>query len=311
MTFTDEPLHEIVAWLRQGLETLPPGETLEMTVLDPDLSQGCYTGERLEVEGKIYRHHSYRSWLDLAERLGCRFLTPERVDEIGVRLRFTPLNFTRSPHTHAPEDATEKYGAASPFASIDKLEEPAFLLDYEEALARVGLQPESAVLDLGVNTGDEFTPFERLIPPGVYENISFTGIDHAESVVLRARERFPAPNFRFFQEDINRLGNLNLPRFDLVISVGTLQSPGVRSHEVFRALIQHHLKERSGLILGFPNCRYVDGEVVYGARVKNLREPEGSLLIKDLAFYKKYLQQHRFRVFVTGKYYLFLTGVRR
>ena len=63
-------------------------------------------------------------------------------------------------------------------------------------------------------------------------------------------------------------------------------------------------------MLGFPNSRFRDGEVVYGARVRNLREPDLSLLVKDLSFYRRYLHQHGFRTFLGGKYDLLLTAVR-
>ena len=62
-------------------------------------------------------------------------------------------------------------------------------------------------------------------------------------------------------------------------------------------------------ILGFPNCRYQDGDTLYGARMKNFSQPELSLLIKDVSFYKKYLQQHRKKVFITGRHYILVTGV--
>jgi hypothetical protein len=63
------------------------------------------------------------------------------------------------------------------------------------------------------------------------------------------------------------------------------------------------------VIFGWPNCRYVDGEVEFGARVKNLRQPELGLVIKDIAFYRKYLSQHHRQVFVTGKHYLLVTAI--
>lgn len=110
--------------------------------------------------------------------------------------------------------------------------------------------------------------------------------------------------------DITTLPKPELGRFDLIFSVGTLQSSGVNQDEVFRALFREHLTAGGSFILGFPNCRYESGEVTYGARVKNYRKPDFSLLIKDLAFYKRYFQRHQFQVFVTGKYYLFITAVR-
>ena len=63
------------------------------------------------------------------------------------------------------------------------------------------------------------------------------------------------------------------------------------------------------MILGLPNARYIGGELEHGTRMKNFRQPELGLVIKDIAFYRKYLQQHAMQVFVTGKYELLVTGV--
>lgn len=43
--------------------------------------------------------------------------------------------------------------------------------------------------------------------------------------------------------------------------------------------------------------------------MKNFREPELGLVVKDLAFDRKYLQQHARQVFVTGQHYLLVTAV--
>jgi hypothetical protein len=45
--------------------------------------------------------------------------------------------------------------------------------------------------------------------------------------------------------------------------------------------------------------------------MRNFRQPELGLVIKDVAFYRKYLQQHDREVFVTGHHDLFVTGVAR
>lgn len=283
---------------------------LELCVLNPDLGQGYYSGEVLEVRGNRYRHRPYKTWLDIAERLHCRLLTPLPEGEELVRLRFVPLAPGASWHTQeVAEEITEKYGTSSGFSRINKLEEPTFLLDYQESLSRVNLQPGGAVLDLGINTGDEFALFAKLHPAGIH-TMTFTGIDHAHSALKLARERFPQPNFSFVHADINALATLELGVFDLVISIGTLQSPGINSHDVLRHLVKQRLTPSGSLVLGFPNCRYIDGEIVYGAKMKNFSRPDLSLLVKDLAFYRKYLQQHKFRVFITGKYYIFLTAIR-
>ena len=43
--------------------------------------------------------------------------------------------------------------------------------------------------------------------------------------------------------------------------------------------------------ISIPNCRVIDGETVYGARMVNFRQPELGLLVKDVAFYRKYLSE--------------------
>jgi len=45
-------------------------------------------------------------------------------------------------------------------------------------------------------------------------------------------------------------------------------------------------------------------------RAPNYPYPEMSLLIKDIYWIKKYLQQHKFRVTITGKEYLFVTATK-
>jgi len=74
------------------------------------------------------------------------------------------------------------------------------------------------------------------------------------------------------------------------------------------SIVQNQLKKNGSMILGFPNCRWIDGEMVYGARVKNYPFSEMGLLYKDVIFSKKYLQQKKFRVTITGKDYIFLTA---
>jgi hypothetical protein len=73
-------------------------------------------------------------------------------------------------------------------------------------------------------------------------------------------------------------------------------------------LVQRHLTSSGALLLGWPNARWIDGELLYGATPPNYPFSELSLVIKDLFWIKKYLQQHRFRVVITGREYLFLEG---
>jgi SAM-dependent methyltransferase len=295
--FRAEPLSEILAHLEAARAS---GAPLAVCVLDPDLGRGRYAGELVDHAGDAFVHRPWRVWVDLAERLGLRMCTPRPSSTPGlVVIGFEPLVDDRP---RAPGAAAERYGHGSAFARIAKLEDPGFVLDLADALARARLGPRPRVLDLGVNTGDELTVIQRAAP-----DCDVVGIDHSATALAIARARFP--RFRFVEADLGALASLDLGTFDLVISLNTLQSPGVDDRAVLRQVVQHHLAAAGAVILGMPNSRYVDGELVYGARMKNFRQPELGLLIKDVAFYRKYLQQHHRQVFVTGKHYVLVTGV--
>lgn len=302
--FTDEPLVVLLRHLQEVLATGAAGVSIE--VPDPDLGRGRYPGERV---GTLV-HRPLRGWCDLAEGLGCRLRTPRAVDATHVELRFEPLGPEAAWHVEGREGEEdvrqERYGTASAFARLHKLEDPGFLLPWLQALGRVSLPPGARVLDLGVNRGDELAALAWLPHP---QDLQLVGVDHSASALAEARQRFPDPRHRFIEADLGALPE-DLGRFDLVLSVGTLQSPGVDDHALLRRLVQEHLTPRGSLLLGFPNSRFRDGEVVYGARVRNLREPDLSLLVKDLSFYRRYLHQHGFRTFLGGKYDLLLTAVR-
>ncbi len=297
--FRREALVEIVRWMQAELAA---GATLlEVSVLDPDRGRGWYAGELVEE----HIHRPYRVWIELADRLGLRMLTPRQGDQPLVTLRFERLDPSERLRA-TTEDATERYGTDSPFARISKHEDPGFVLDLADAIERTrrsGRGAGARVLDLGVNTGDELALMREL---GL-RDARFTGIDHSASAIAEARVRFP--DVELHVADLNALESLGLGRFDLVVSIGTLQSPGVDDREVVRRVVQHHLAPEGSVFLGFPNCRYLDGELEHGTRMKNFRQPELGLLVKDAAFYRKYLQQHGKQVFVTGHHYLLVTGV--
>lgn len=277
-----------------------------LDVLDPDLGRGRYAGETVEVDGIAYIHRPFRVWVDLAERLGLRLRTPRALAPPLVRLIFEPLDTSARLRADA-DDPTERYGTASAFARISKLEDPGFVIDLTEAVERAALAPGARVLDLGINTGDELALLHARVP--VLREATVVGIDHSASAIARARERFAGQRVELYASDLDALPALGLGRFDLVLSIGTLQSPGIDDRELLRRIVQDHLAPHGAVIVGFPNCRYVDGEVEYGTRMKNFRQPELGLLVKDVAFYRKYLQQHRRQVFVTGKHYVLVTGV--
>jgi SAM-dependent methyltransferase len=306
--FTDEPLLEIVGFITGAFER--GASTVRVRVLDPEHGRGRHAGERVEVGGYVHRHRPLRVWVELAERLHARLSTPRSIDGVYIELCFERLD------EHARWDGegdrregarTEKYGSHSGYARITKLEDPSFLLDMADALERVRLPDAPRILDLGINRGDEFELLIALRPEWATQ-ARFVGIDHSSSALAVARNRFPSENFEFIEADLNAIATHELGRFDLVLSLGTLHSPGVDDRSVLRSIVGRWLAPAGGVILGVPNCLYLDGEQLFGARTKNFHQPELGLLIKTVAHWKKYLQQHRRKVYVTGMHHVLVTG---
>ena len=65
------------------------------------------------------------------------------------------------------------------------------------------------------------------------------------------------------------------------------------------------------IVLGVPNSRWIDGEMIYGAKMRNFRESDLSLLLSDIDYAKRYLQQKKFTVRISGKEYIFLTATSK
>lgn len=295
---SDTPLSQIVTELERQLRST---DTAAFLILDPDRCRGSYAGEHLTVEGKTYRCRSWRAWNDLAAQLGCRLLTPERHDEQRLLLRIEKLRYEGSFHR---EKQSEKYDPESTFARIRKNEEPAFYLPYLRALHRLGVQSRERILALGPNRGDELEP---IFASGFRGEI--LGIDLSAAALQEAQTRFGS-RLRTRIHDLNRLNELPPERFDLILSIGTLQSPGIELKPLMMHLVQERLNPDGAILLGWPNARWQDGELTYGARPRHYSFSELSLVIKDLFWIKKYLQQHRYRVVITGREYLFLEATR-
>jgi SAM-dependent methyltransferase len=299
----DQSLRDVIAAIRAELAT---STTIELRALDPDEAQGRYAGEK--IDGRI--HRPWRVWLDVAERLGLRLLTPTKSEPPYVTIRFAALDpKARLDYAARGTEETERYGAESEFARVDKAEDPGFLLDFADALERCGLVERAStsqrILDLGVNTGDELALIRTLLPD---LPATLVGVDHSASAIAVAKDRFANdPRFELHCADVNQ--PMSYGQFDLVVTISTLQSAGLDDRDLIRRIVQNHLAPGGSVIIGVPNCRYVDGEVEYGARMRNFRQPELGLVVKDIAFYRKYFQQHHMQVFVTGKHYLFVTAV--
>jgi len=210
---------------------------------------------------------------------------------------------------HNEERSNEKYGVESEFFSIDKTKEFSFLHYYIEALKFVDIYSKKSILNIGVNKGDEFLVIQKLLSQDKFRAKEFLGLDYSKSAIEFAKKEFEEyENVNFTCADINELEKIELDRYELLISIGTLQSSNINFNAKFMELFQNHLAKEGAVVLGFPNCRWIDGEMVYGAKVPNYSFNEMGLVLKDIHFCKKYLQQKGYRVVITGKDYLFLSA---
>jgi len=277
-------------------------------VLSPDCGK-FYSGSKVAIEGERYIYRSLKSWIDLANTLHCKMLIPKPLNDTIVQMTFEQCSSHHS--FHHTQDSTEKYGTQSEFALIDKSNEFAFAYYYLQALAMLNFDSIERVINLGINRGDEFATLQELLSPQQFNAIEWVGVDYAPSTIEYAKNRFKAhSNMHFFAHDINTLSKLQLGRFDLLITIATLQSVNSNFKKLFMDLVQQLLHTKSSIVMGFPNSRWVDGELIYGAKVPHYNHSELSTLIKDIYFCKKYLQQHNYRVRIFGKEYLFLVATK-
>ena len=292
--------------LESRLQNLISKDIIEFEVLNPDYVDSTYSGNILQINDIFYLYHGYKAWSDLAHILKCRMLTPLVKESHLVVIRYQKLNPDISFHAETT-DVESKYGLDSIFSQIHKMQEPAFLYYYKQALANVHINKRLRILNLGVNSGDEFECIQEYASN--FENLELVGVDYCSSAIKHAKIKFSdTDNISLYTQDINDLDALNLGQFDLIISIGTLQSSNLDFNPLFMSIVQKQLKKDGALILGFPNCRWLDGEMIYGARAKHYAFSEMSLVYKDAIFCKKYLQQKKFRVTITGKDYIFLTA---
>jgi hypothetical protein len=306
ITFTHHTMQEILPVLQNALKT---DTAVSFEVLNPDLGEG-YAGNVMTIENRSYIYRGYKAWTDLAELLMCKMLTPKESSYPLITLHFQKLETQNSFHLETKSPKKEKYGVESHFFDINKMEEPAFLYYYDQALTNVNIEERTRILNLGINRGDEFEVIKNRLDTNKYQNMEFVGIDHSKTAIECASTLFTEDNVHFFTEDINHLDTLNLGKFDLLISIGTLQSPSINFKPFFMSLVQNYLEKNAAIILGFPNSRWVGGEMIYGAKAPNYVMSEMSLLYNDVIFCKKYLQQQKYRVTLTGKQYVFLTATK-
>jgi len=305
--FTHESLLNINHWLTEHLQS---NHQAIFEVLNPDTSDALFSGETITIDQIPYCYRGYKAWVNLAELHHCKMCTPLKLTKHTIQLTFQKLNKEKSFHTTIIKNREEKYGTTSSFFKINKNEEPTFLNAYHKALQAVKIEHRTHILNLGINKGDEFELIEQMVNKQIFQKMKLIGIDHSQSALDFAKERFSEKNTAFYKQDINKIAELNLEPSDLIISIGTLQSPSINYKPFLMSLVQNHLTQNGALILGFPNSRWIDQELIYGAKAPNYPYSEMSLLFNDVIFAKKYLQQKKFRVTITGREYIFLTATR-
>ena len=302
--FTNESMLMIISYLEEEVKNK---DEILFEVLNPDVNINIYAGEILKIENQEFIYRSYKSWCDLAELFFCKIIISS-INSTTIVIKLQKLNKNDSFHKDLNDEKNEKYGENSTFFRINKNEEPAYLYAYTNALKNVKIEEKTNILNLGINKADEFEIIKELVNEDILKQMNFVGIDYSLSAIDFARKRFPFENFTFYNHDINKLDELNLKKSDLIISIGTLQSSSLNFKLLFMNLIQNYLEDKGSIILGFPNCRWINGEMIYGAKAANYSYSEQSVLYKDVYFCKKYLQQKKYRVTLTGKNYLFLTA---
>lgn len=298
--FTSETMAEIIAWLSERLQHNTPVQ-FELPIENRETAH--YPGELRETTSGPLRLRTLQNLVDLGDALNCT-AAPVRYAAPWMEIILTP----RAPESqwHQEQPGIEKYGMNSKYQRIQKLEDPSFLSDLHRSMKEAHIDRCRHLINLGVNTGDELIPVMEL-----NSKTCCVGIDHSPSAIAAARTRFESTPHTFLEMDINQIDAIDAAhhhRYDLFMSLGTLHSPSVDSKRVFMWCMQHLLAKDATVIIGFPNCRWGNGHPVPGARTRNRKESDMSLVIKDVYFVKKYLQQHRFNTVIFGKYYLFVVG---
>ena len=86
--FINEEMFEIIQYLGNELKT---DNEISIEVLNPNIKDNVYAGEKIKIEDKEFIYRSYKSWSDLAEILFCKMLVIH-LYENTVILKFQKLN---------------------------------------------------------------------------------------------------------------------------------------------------------------------------------------------------------------------------
>ena len=303
-----QPLTRIVDELRAFF--IGPSERVLLRFPNPKSPAPLFEGELYRLQGEAVRFRSLQSMIDLAQLLKVSF-TLDRIDgawcEASLRVR---SKVVKSWHeSSAASGETEKYGAETTYAKLNKLEDPNHFRDLERVYQRLVNREPEHVLSLGCNQGDELWAFWRQLELKHQTEVRLIGVDHSRTAIEVARSRYPLFDFRV--EDISRLNLSDFAPVDLLIALNVLHSPSLRGHELFKSWVKGLLSPSSSVLVGLPNCRYHGYEARYGAVSKHGGSiNDMSQLLSEVQFYTRYLRQQGFTVWVTGERTVYVVGRR-
>ncbi len=300
----------MIGWWTGTVEALQGSDAVDLRVPDPDRGPAVEVaaggGSLLNDDFGSFRYRPWRVWVDLAEALGARIGTPKSAPDGMVTFRIARLlERPRDPDDPVPSDPYAEGGA---FWRMNKLEDAASLRALVEAIGRAELAQGERVLVLGAHRGDELAALAIATGRAV-EDFDVVAVERSPTAVAAGRRHWPTA--RWIEADVAAIESWELGRFELLVAIGLLQSPSVDRHALSRTLLKSCVADRATAVIGLPNSRLIGGGSLWGARTLNVGPVEMGLVVRDAAATRRLLQQQRFRVFVTGKYDLLVTGVRR
>ncbi|MDO8453081.1 MAG: methyltransferase, partial [Sulfurimonas sp.] len=86
--FTTQSMFEILQLLQNKIDFIDAKEIVEFEVLNPDILTSAYAGTLITVDEKAFIYRGYKAWIDLAEILQCKMLTPAVKTPNFVIMRF-------------------------------------------------------------------------------------------------------------------------------------------------------------------------------------------------------------------------------
>lgn len=304
MRFTDQSFSIILEHIQSWFQSAAIGDTLRFEVPHPDAFHHQTPGTRQTFDGQPHIFRPLNCWLSLAERMSCRCWLPRAKSPFSMELTFEKL----APNDlHAAGDTETKYGEASHYWQLDKREWPEYVLDFQQALRQMTHEDGARVLEIGCHRGDGYTLLRDLLPQ---QQIHYQGFDASHQSIAFAQKHYAKEQVTFTYADLNQWESLSLTSYDLVLALGVLHVTTLNGKDLLMNIVRNHLKKRAMIIATFPNCRLQTSGLTYGAKMKNYSESDLSVLVREVAFYRRYLHGKGFRTRLFGKHYWFLTAWR-